>query len=91
MEAYRKTTAEKIAANQKSITEFRERIAKEKANDKAEYNQKLTELAQKNTDLQKSLDDYKADGKDKWETFKTDFNKNLDGLGNSFKDLVGKK
>ena len=91
MAEYKKTTEEKIAANQKSIADFRERIAKDKAEARAEYTQKLDELEKKNTDMKKSLDDYKADGKDKWETFKTDFSHNMDGLGNSFKDLTDKK
>lgn len=41
--------------------------------------------------MKKKLDDYKADGKDKWEQFKKDFSRDMDDLGNAFKDLTTKK
>ncbi len=91
MDKYRKETTDRINANKKSIADFRARVAEDKAATRAEYYKKLDDLEQKNTDMQKSLDDYKADGKDKWEAFKKDFSNGLDGVGNSFKDLTGKK
>ena len=88
IENYRKETADKITANDKSIVEFKARIEHEKKATKAEYNKKLTELEQKNSDLKKKLDDYKSDGKEKWETFKAEFSHDMDELGKAFKDLT---
>ena len=91
MDKYRKETTNRINANKKSIADFRARIAEDKAETRADYYKKLDDLDKKNTDMQKSLDDYKADGKDKWETFKKDFGNSMDAVGNSFKDLSTNK
>ena len=86
MESYRKATAEKIDANNKSIADFNARIAHEKA--EANYKKKIDALQQKNSDMKKKLDDYKADGKDQWEKFKAEFNHDMDKLGDDFKSLT---
>jgi peptidoglycan hydrolase CwlO-like protein len=91
IENYKKETAEKIDANDKSINDFNARIANEKANAKADYKRKINALQQKNTDMKKKLDDYKADGKDQWKEFKSDFNHDMNKLNDDFKSLIGTK
>ncbi len=86
----RKATDEKIAANNQSIADFKTRIANEKKEAKADYNAKIAALEQKNSDMKKKMDDYKADGKENWELFKADFNKGMDDIGQSLKDLTTK-
>ena len=54
---YRKETADKIAANNLSATEFNNRIANEKKEAKADYKKKIAELEQKNGDMKKKMDD----------------------------------
>src|ERR1035437_6875337 len=66
------------------------KIKHEKKEAKAEYKKTIDKLEQKNSDKKKKLDDYKADGKEKWELFKTDFNKGMDEIGKSLKDLTAK-
>lgn len=88
--AYKKETAEKIAANEQSIIEFNARIATEKKDARVAYKQKIAELEMKNTDMKKKMDDYKEDGKENWEKFKTEFNHDMDELGKAFKDLTVK-
>ena len=88
MDEYRIKTADKIAANDKSLADFRARIKDQKADAKADYEKKLAGLEKKNSDIKKQMDDYKADGKDKWESFKTDFNHSMEDFGNSLKDLT---
>jgi len=56
----------------------------------ADYKIKVDELEQKNSDLKKQMDDYKAEGKEKWEKFKTEFGHDMDELGNAFKDFTVK-
>jgi len=87
---YRKEADEKIAANNKSIAEFNARIALEKKDAQDDYRKQIATLEQKNTDMKKKMDDYKAEGKDKWEQFKTEFNRDMDELGKAFKDLTVK-
>ena len=85
---YRKETDGKIAANDKSIAEFKSRIESKKQDAREEYKQKVAKLEQKNSDMKKKMDDYKAEGKDKWEAFKVEFSHGMDELGKSFKDLT---
>ena len=88
VENYRKEIADKIEANNQSITEFNIRIENEKKEAKADYKLKIAELEQKNTDMKKKMDDYKVEGKENWEVFKTEFNHDMDQLGKAFKDLT---
>ncbi|NTW31210.1 MAG: hypothetical protein HGB12_01020 [Bacteroidetes bacterium] len=87
---FKKESEEKFIAHEKSIAQFKARIAKEKIENKAEYDKKLAELEQKNTDLKKKLDEYKEEGKEKWKIFRTEFNKDMEDLGKSFKNLTVK-
>ena len=88
VDTYRKEATEKINANNKSIAEFNERIAKEKSAAKADYQKKIAELETKNSDLEKKLTDYKDDGKEYWEKFKTEFNHQMTDLGEAIKGLT---
>lgn len=90
VEAYRKETEERIAANNKSIAEFNVRIEHEKKEAKEDYKMKVAELEKKNSDMKMKMDNYKLEGKDKWEIFKTEFNRDMEELGQTFKDLTVK-
>lgn len=88
MAKYKTETAEKIAANEVIIKDFNARIASQKKDAQVEYKQKVAALEQKNTDMKMKMDDYKLDGKENWEKFKTEFNHDMDELGKAFKDLT---
>jgi septal ring factor EnvC (AmiA/AmiB activator) len=88
IENYRKETSDKIMSNDKAIADFKVRIADEKQNAKDNYLKRVAELEQKNTDMKKKMDDYKADNKEKWQTFKAEFNHDMDELGDAFKGLT---
>ncbi len=90
IEAYKKETADKITANEVSIAEFNARVATEKKDAQVEYKQRIAELEMKNTDMKKKMDEYQQDGKENWEKFKTEFNRDMDELGKSFKDFTVK-
>ena len=90
VEKHRMMYSEKIAANDKSIAEFNARIEKEKKDVRAEYKAKIEELEQKNSDLKKKMDDYKVEGKDQWEIFKTEFSRDMDELGTALSNITVK-
>ena len=85
---FRKEAEEKIAAQEKIISDFRIRIANEKLENKAIYEKKLAELEQKNTDMKKTLENYIEQGQNNWQLFKTEFNRDMNKLGEAFNDLV---
>jgi len=88
VESYRSEAADKIAANEESIKEFKLRIQNQKKAAKADYEKKIKELEQKNTDVKKKVDDYKAEGKEQWESFKAELSHDMDLIGKAFKDLT---
>lgn len=90
IEQFKKTSAETIAANEKSIAEFKVKIGKEKADNKKMLEEKLAEMEKKNTELKAKLADYKNDGGEKWDAFKDEFNHDMKELGKAFKDLTVK-
>ncbi len=90
VENYRIETRDRIEANNQSIIEFNARIENEKKEAKAEYKKQIAELEQKNTDMEKRMDDYKADSKENWEKFKEEFNNDMIALGEAFKNLTVK-
>jgi hypothetical protein len=88
IENYRHTENKKIEANEKSIADFKARIGHEKREARIEYEKRIAELEQKNSDMKRKIDDYKADGKEKWELFKADFTKGMNEIEQSIKDLT---
>lgn len=90
VEQFKLETSQKIADNAKSIADFNARIATDKKLAKAEYKEKIAALELKNTDMQKKMADYKADGKDGWAKFKEEFNHDMDELGKALKDFTVK-
>ena len=78
----------KIQNNNKSIADFKARIAKEKKENRAKYDKKLAVLEHKNTDLEKRLNDFKDNGKETWTAFKRGFNHDMDELGQSLKNFT---
>jgi multidrug resistance efflux pump len=90
IEDYRLKSIAKAEENDKAMIEFKARIKDQKIEARADYNKKLAELEKKNSDLKKKMADYKEDGKDNWETFKAEFNHDMDELGAAFNDLTVK-
>jgi len=55
---------------------------------KAKYEMKLAELNRKKSNMKKRLEEFKSDGTDKWELFKTELNFDLDGIEKSVKNFM---
>ncbi len=86
---FRKESDEKITANEKLISDIKESIAKDKKSVKAAYKEQIAVLEQKNSDMKKRLSEYKEEeGNEKWQSFKREFNRDMDELGNSLKDFT---
>lgn len=88
MEDYKRISEEKIATNQKSIEDFNKKISAEKKEAKADYEKRIAELEAQNNSMKKRMEDYQAEGKEQWEIFKTDFNRDMDELGEALKNLT---
>ncbi|MCX6168438.1 MAG: hypothetical protein NTX65_03795 [Ignavibacteriales bacterium] len=87
-----KTDADlKIAANEKSIEEFKEKIKTADEKFKIKYEKKVTVLEEKNIKLKKKISEFKYEGRDQWVIFKRGFNRDLKAVGKGIKDLFSKK
>ena len=78
----------KISAFEKSIIDFKAKIASGQEETKAVYEKKLDSLEQRKNELKKKLEDYKEDRQDNWSEFKSEFNHDMDEIGKAFKDLT---
>jgi DNA-binding PucR family transcriptional regulator len=87
-EQFKKETEEILITHRKSIADFKARIENEKSENKAKYEKKLAELDKKNTDLEKTLEAYKENGKENWQSFKTKFIYDMQELTEAFKELT---
>lgn len=84
---YRNQTADRISSNEKIIADFNLRIDEQKKEAKDDYKKKIAELDQKNTDMKRRMDNYRADGKQKWELFKSEFSEDMYKLQRSFDQM----
>jgi chromosome segregation ATPase len=80
----------KITAYEKEIADLKVRIANEKKYDNAIMEKKLAVLEQKNKDMKKRLENYKDESKDKWSSFKNEFNHDMEELGKALRGLATK-
>ncbi|GAA4461296.1 hypothetical protein GCM10023093_05700 [Nemorincola caseinilytica] len=87
IEEYRRTMVDRSEANNRTIDELKANVDKQRKEAREEYRQKVAALEEKNRELKARMSDYKADGKDKWENFKTEFNRDMDNLGQALSDL----
>jgi len=84
---FRNESQVKIKNNEIRIDALKSKIKKEGVNEKVEYNSRIDSLEMKNKELVTRMDNYNR-GKSDWETFKLEFNRDLDGLGESLKSFT---
>jgi ribosomal protein L3 len=85
---YRIAQEKKITENEKKITELRLKKDKINAENRAKYESKIDEFKKRNNELRKRITlNYKNEGKEKWESFKKEFNHDMDEFGEALKDV----
>ena len=85
---FKKESDAKIKNNEKSIADLKVKSSKISQKNQAAYQKKVGELEQKNTKLKNELADYKEGTPDKWSSFKTEFNHDINELGKAIKDFT---
>jgi len=88
MELFKKTMAENIAANERNIEAFKEKINNQKKETKAEYEKNITDLEAKNAEMKKRIAEFNAENESSWVSFKEEFGSDMDQLGKAFKDFT---
>lgn len=85
--AFKTEAEEKIAKNEVRISELRDNMKKSGKIMDSVYEQKIENLTQKNNELKNKISAYE-EKQSNWETFKTEFNHDMNELGEAFKGLV---
>ncbi|MBK5210274.1 MAG: hypothetical protein JJE44_12355 [Flavobacteriaceae bacterium] len=88
IENFKKETAAKIDANNLMIADFKAKTASAKKEAKAYYEEQIAVLEQKNIEMKAKLDAYEENGKDNWEIFKAEFSRDMNDLGEAFKNFT---
>lgn len=88
VEMFRRENEEKFIQNVRSIEEFKARIKLQKKSARAEYNKKIADLEQKNSDMKRKMDDYQDSGKEQWAKFKDEFSHDMEEIGKAFSDVT---
>lgn len=83
-EEFRTTSEEKIITNEKIISRLKEDANKVKKENKI----RIAELEARNEAMKVKLKEYKREGKKEWQSFKKEFNHDMDELGNALNDLT---
>jgi uncharacterized protein YeaO (DUF488 family) len=84
--AFKTESEEKILDNEKRIGELKVKMNKPGNTFDGLYRTRIEKLEAKNTELKSKLNNY--DGNEtQWKTFKSDFNRDMNEMGNNIKDL----
>lgn len=78
----------RMVENDKQIAELKANKTQLKKEAKADYDKAIKDFEEKNSALRIKMTEYKEKGNDKWESFKREFNHDMDELGQSLKDLT---
>ena len=84
---FKKESQATIRNNEKKISDLKRKFSKFSSTEKAEYERNLKVLEQKNAKLKGQLSNYREKQQDKWMSFKRDFNRDLNEVGESLRDF----
>ena len=77
-----------IEKNDARIEELKQKIKNTGKAADAAYDKKIDALKEKNEQLKIKMDTYKNDADSDWQSFKREFNHDMDELGNALKDIT---
>lgn len=85
---FKKVSEARISDNEKLIAELKANLNKQQKAIQIKYEKTVTDLEQQNNNLKQKLADFKDEEESKWQSFKREFNYDMDELGKSLKGLV---
>lgn len=87
-QTFKKQTDSVISHNQAQIADLKLKMQKTGNTVDTKYQKNIDVLEQKNKDLKTKINSYKNDANNDWQSFKREFNHDLDEIGQAFKDLT---
>ena len=90
METYKQEIQLKIMENDEKIAEHKGMLANMKGDDKLKHQEEIIDLEARNSKLKIKLESYNGEGKDNWEMFKTELNKEINDFGIALQKVSSK-
>ena len=87
-QTFKNQTDSVISYNEAQIAELKLKMQKTGKSVDTKYQKNIDILEQKNKDLKVKVDTYKNDANSDWQSFKREFNHDMNEIGQSFKDLT---
>lgn len=87
-QTFKNQTDSVIHQNEIRIAELKLKAKKTGKSIDAKYQESIDVLEQKNKDLKAKLEIYKNDANEDWQSFKREFNHDMDEIGQALKDLT---
>ncbi|SHG40485.1 hypothetical protein SAMN05444396_11132 [Flavobacterium segetis] len=87
---FKESTNAAIAKNENRISDLKMQMKKSGKTMDAEYTKKIEELEVRNREIKDKVNAYKNSASDDWETFKEEYNRDMEDLGQSFKNFTVK-
>ena len=91
VDQFKKQSEKQIRLNKKEIVLFKTEIIDEKEKEKIRDDEKIAELELRNNDLVIRLDSYNDESQEQWDSFKVEYNEDMNDLDDDFKDLKNEK
>lgn len=88
IEQYKKESREKIIANEKIIVDLKARVNMSKQDARDNYNYRIEVLEKRNNELKVKLEAFQEMSEAGWNNFKTEFNHDMQELGDAFEDFT---
>ena len=85
---FRKDSEVRISENERLIAAFKANLSKMEKATQVKYEKTIADLELLNIHMKQKLADYKDEEESKWQSFKREFNHDMDELGKSLKGLV---
>jgi hypothetical protein len=84
---FKRVSNDKMNANEVIIENLRAEMKSSKKEIKGDYEKRIEEMQKSNAEMKKRLNDYQDDDQTKWQEFKTEFNHDMDELGEALKEF----
>jgi hypothetical protein len=87
LDQLKKEAYDQIASNKKVLEDLKSRSMQVKGDVKAELESKIADLEKRNRDLEQKIEAFGGKSMEDWKSFKAEFKRDMDELGNAFRNL----
>jgi septal ring factor EnvC (AmiA/AmiB activator) len=85
---FKAETDQKLAENETKIADLKARMKADKKEINENYEKDLAKMEKSNEKLKTKLNEFKEDGAEDWESFKSNVNREMDELGKSISEMA---